>query len=329
MIRGGWSRVSCNRERRSGLAQTAWCLLLLVASPAHAQEEEAGVTARDREAAAEAYDRGTSAFLARDYERAAQWFETAHRLAPAAAALVEAARAHERGENALRAASIGLQLEALYPSDRAAARMAQRVLRNARQFFRVDVACEGCTIQVDGALMGHMSFFVEPDEDHVVEAAFEHGSQRETVRGAAGEQRSVSFTAPPAPVVTDPDAPPPDPEPPPPPRDMGPNVVPMPVTIAAIGLTAIAGAVLIWSGVDALDGVPAYEMNPTPEGLADGQMRETRTNVMIGVTSGLAIATVLLAVFTDWGGGAASEAAPAVSLSIQPDGAYAGLRGRF
>jgi hypothetical protein len=60
--------------------------------------------------------------------------------------------------------------------------------------------------------------------------------------------------------------------------------------------------VLIWSGIDTLDGVPAYQADPTTERLADGQMRELRTNVMIGVTAGLAVTTLIFALVTDWDG---------------------------
>jgi hypothetical protein len=319
-----------DRKRGLSLARCACSCALLVAfaSSASAQDDEPGISARDRQAAAEAYDRGTSA-LAPRLARAGQWFETAHRLAPAAAAFVEAARSYERAENELKAASIGLQLQALYPDDRTASRMADRVLRTARRFVRVDVTCEGCAVSVDGALVNHTSFFVEPDADHVVEAEFETGTQRETVRGAAGEQRAVSFTAPPAPVVAEPE-PEPEPEGPeqpvtaPPSNDLA--VVPWPATIIGAALTVAAGAVLIWSGVDTLDGVPAYEADPTPERLADGQSRELRTNVLIAVTGGLALTTLVLAFFTDWGGG---QPPVETALVIQPDGAYAGLRGRL
>jgi hypothetical protein len=114
-------------------------------------------------------------------------------------------------------------------------------------------------------------------------------------------------------------------------------------------LTAGAGATLIWSGVDTLDGVGPYEADPTPERLADGQSRELRTNVLIGVTGALAITTLVFAIVTDWDGDPApagesdapAEAAPSPevsSVSIAPmpnasgdgvDGAVVGIGGRF
>jgi hypothetical protein len=312
-------------------------MVLLAPTPPSARAQD--VSARERQSAAEAYDRGTAAYLSRDYESAAHWFETAHRLAPAAAALVQAVRAYERAGNDLRAATLGLRLEALYPDDRAAERTARRALRDASRIFRVDVECEGCTVQLDGAVMEHPSFFVEPDTDHAVEAAFDTGSRRETVRGAAGEQRTLRFEAPPPPppeviaqedetdepssVVRAPDAETP--------VASSSNVVPLGVTIAAIVATAALGGVLIWSGVDTLDGVPAYEANPTPEALADGQSREARTNWLIAGTSVLAATTLVLMIFTDWASGGAPPTEQQISFGVSLDasGGMAGLRGRF
>src|SRR5690348_3550323 len=55
---------------------------LVAPSRAFAQSET-----RERQAAAEAYDQGTASYLSGDFARAAEWFETAHRLSPAAPAL--------------------------------------------------------------------------------------------------------------------------------------------------------------------------------------------------------------------------------------------------
>ncbi|HEY2735655.1 MAG TPA: hypothetical protein VGI70_16775, partial [Polyangiales bacterium] len=69
-----------------------------------------GQDARQRQAAAEAYDRGTAAYLEGSYEEAGKWFETANRMAPAAPALMQAIRAHEHYDNKARAATLALEL---------------------------------------------------------------------------------------------------------------------------------------------------------------------------------------------------------------------------
>ena len=105
--------------------------------------------------------------------------------------------------------------------------------------------------------------------------------------------------------------------------------MPLFVTISALVLTAGLGGVLIWSGIDTLDGVSNYEMSPTAEGLADGRSREERTNWLIAGTSVAGAATFLLMLFTDWEVGEASDSSTQVSVGIQGDGLQMGLRGSF
>ncbi len=129
------------------------------------------------------------------------------------------------------------------------------------------------------------------------------------------------------------------------------------VFIVGAGLTAVAGGVLIWSGVDTLTANDNYTRYfteaPSPnvteaEGLYHSALdAQTRTNVLVGVTAALAATTVILAIFTDWDGDPPSEpsdaaepaaaAAPTVSLlptfEVTPDGSFGGgglsLRGSF
>jgi len=318
-----------SRANLAGIACV--CVAVLASAPARAQE----VSARDRQSAAQAYDRGTAAYLAEEFTTAARWFETAHRLAPAAAALVQATRAHARAGNPQRAATLALQLQELYPDDEAATRTAAEALRGASNLLRVDVSCDAhCTIEVAGSIMGHTSFFLEPG-DHEVVAEFETGRRRDTASGDAGDTVSLSFEAPPAPEPTDdPALGGPDPEPQ---ADGGGGLggVPLAVTITSLVLTAGLGGVLVWSGVDTLDGVEAYEANPTVEGLDDGRSREERTNWLIAGTAVLGATTVILMIFTDWGGGDGDdasdpeEASAQAVVDIQPDRAILGLTGRF
>lgn len=317
-------------------------MLALTSAPAAAQ------SAADREAAATAFDRGTAAYLAHDYARAAQWFETAYGLAPSSAALIQAIRANNRAGDLLRAASLALRIPALYADEPAAMRVANEMTEQATPLYvRVDVTCSSeCTVEVDGGIVSFTSFYVEPGADHVVRANFETGAVDATVNAAAGETRALSFEAPPAPVVAVDET-----------GDGGGAAfggstggTEAPASSGGISpaffatglvLTVLAGGALVGAGIYTLDGVPAYERMPTAERLADGQTRETLTNAMIGVTAGLAATTVLLAVFTDWDGDppAATEetgaepapSSPPVSASIgvTPDGASVSVWGSF
>jgi len=282
----------------------------------------------DRQAAGQAYDRATAAYTGRDYGRAATLFETAYRLAPAPAALVQAVRAHERAGNALRAASLALQLQGNYASDERAQTQARETLATAgANYARIDVTCSSsCTLELDGALQGHRSFFIEPGTSHTLRATFETGSVDQPVTGAAGQRNAVTLNAPPpvegAETTSEDGSTTPA-------VDQG-GVSPA-LFITGLVLTVGSGAVLAWSGVDTLDGVPAYRNTPTPAGLADGQSRELRTNVLIGVTAGLAVTTLILALVTDWDGTPSSSDDTNVSASIAltPDLFAIGVSGSF
>ncbi len=304
------------------------CLAWLAVQPAGVRAQD--VSARDRQSAGEAYDRGTAAYLAEDFAGAARWFETADRLAPASAALIQATRAHGRAGDERRAATLALRLQSLYPDDAAAARTAARALEAAARFLRVDVTCDtDCTIEVGGAIMGHTSFFLDPGAEHAVTAEFETGRQTQTATGDAGETVALSFTAPPAPEP-DPGVGSGSPEPPTE-QDSGSSGVPLGVSIAAVVVTAGLGAVLTWSGVDTLDGVPAYEANPTTATLQDGRAREERTNWLIASTAVAGAATVLLLLLTDWGGDdePTETVETEATLDLDADHAILGVRGRF
>lgn len=92
------------------------------------------------------------------------------------------------------------------------------------------------------------------------------------------------------------------------------------IFLTSLALAVGAGGVLTWSGIDTLNGVPAYQM-AAQQGdrtraemlLADGQGRELRTNILIGVTSGLGAVAVGTLIFTRWGS-PRSEQAPTAML---------------
>ena len=95
------------------------------------------------------------------------------------------------------------------------------------------------------------------------------------------------------------------------------------------------GGLTIWSGLDAQNLNSSYETYATSPGATRGEAKamyddvvsaETRTNIFIGVTAGLAATAVVLAIFTDWGG---SEDSPTPTMSFGPDGAVIGATGSF
>jgi hypothetical protein len=302
----------------------AACLVVPDASAA-----QSAVSVHDREKAADAYDQGTAAYLSGDYEDAAHWFERAYRFAPTSAALLQAVRAHSKSENVVRAANLALELRDEYPNDARAREVAVDVIAKATtENVLVRTECNSeCAIELDGALVRGTAFFVTPNVDHVVKAAFDEGETSSQLRGRAGEEMSLSLAAP---------------LPPPPPP------VPRWAFYSSLGATLVLGAVSVWSGVDANRGVDAYESaartasspginasgSPTPADQAqslyqEGQRKERRTNILIGVTAGMAVATAVLGVFTDWKGESRTARRVEPSLGVARRGGGLTLRGTF
>ena len=302
-------------------------------------------SAQNREAAANAFDRGSAAYLEGDFAAAARWFEMANTHAPAAPALLQAIRAHVRAENILRAATLSVRLISTWPDANAEVEAAQEIIDQARErYVYVEVACDAdCSVEVDQTLQAHPAFFLEPGRSYTVGAAFDSGTVTDQVSGDAGDTKTLSFERPEGPAIQQP------------PREtdpVGPTVVddggdeessggitPV-VFFTGLALTVGAGAVLAWSGVDTLNTRDDYEAAAEEERAAgnltfpraselldDGQKAERRTNALIGVTAGLGAVTLLTAIFTDWGGSDDDDEDAQVSVGIGPGSAS--VRGTF
>ncbi len=307
---------------------------LLSCSAAEAETEASSpprASVEDRAEAAEAYDHATSAYLSGRYELAAHWFERAYRLVPTSAALLQAVRAHDKAGNSVRAANLALQLRDEYPSDERSKKAANAVIR-AVQPLNVLVKAEcakECTLDLDGALLQHPTFLATPDVEHSLHATFDDGESSTYVQGSAGEIEKVNLAAPASP------SPPP---------------IPRWGFFSSLGATIALGAVTVWSGIDANRGVDAYEAaartanspginnggSPTPAELAeslleDGRKKERRTNILIGVTAGMAATTAILGVFTNWKGESREPSAKSIepALGVSKQGGLLTLKGRF
>ncbi len=279
----------------------ACALAAALPARAHAQDEPPPEDAAvpSTAAAAEAYDRGSAFYLNGDFVRAAQWFETAYRLAPAAPALIQALRAQVRTGHVIRAANLALRLRGLHGDDADARTLAEEVIRdNESDFVRLELrGCEGCQLEIEGRVWSYSAAFLTPHTDHDVLVTQGERREHHTVRGLPGQHVELG----------------------PPRAGEGPSDGASEGTTASprapssaglspwffavgLGLTAVSGGLLIWSGVDTLDGVDAFDAMPTPEGFEEGQAKELRTNVLVGITAGLAVVTLLFAALTDWDG---------------------------
>lgn len=108
------------------------------------------------------------------------------------------------------------------------------------------------------------------------------------------------------------------------------------IFLSILGLTAVSGGILAWSGVDTLGGVPAYMMaaqqgdRATAEMLlTQGQGKELRTNILIGVTSGLGAAAVGTLIFTRWSAPRTEQSPTAMIVPVLGPLPSVALWGRF
>lgn len=325
------------------------CLVVLVAAPrlATAQSET-----RERQAAAEAYDQGTASYVSRDFAKAAEWFETANRLSPAAPALIQATRAHQQAGHLTRAATLALRLTLEYANEQGAVQFGTSVLEQlAPRFVRIEVECTGCTLDVDGTLQESQVFFVDPGIRHVVTASFETGERKQEVEGQPGTTQQLSFEAPPPPPpsIDEPDGSKGTPTAPTP-KPFGPLI-----TWIGGGVTVLLLGGTIASYVDTKAGVPDYEKAAAERTsclmmtmvdddrrcaelyeiaaakLAKGESKEKRTTVLGIATGAAAAATVVIGLLlTDWSGSGEEKSAEQglrLSVGATADGAMLQMKG--
>jgi len=120
-----------------------------------------------------------------------------------------------------------------------------------------------------------------------------------------------------------------------------------------VGLTGVLGGTTLWSGIDTQNNPGPDRVReacqPLPDGshssecdslYNDGLDKQHRTNLLLGVTAGVGVATAVVgAFFTNWGGSKKSSSeetarAKAKGFSMQPwvaigSGASVGALGRF
>lgn len=255
--------------------------------------------------ARDAYDRGVKAESRGDHASASRAFAEADMLAPSVASL-EAAL-----ESAMRADDAPLGAELL---ERAEARVTDaglaKTLDAARKRFtsrtgKVRVDCgfaSTCLVAVDGTARDAARAV------HVTVGAHTVMVERDGVRldrlvdVRAGD---VVLLAPEEKGVTPPPVPP---VPPKPPAERGISPV---WFFVGLGVTAAVGGATIASGLDTSSKNDAFAREcgsagsgPVPGDCADrastGESADTRTNVLLGVTAGLAALTGVTAFFVRW-----------------------------
>ncbi|MFO0682884.1 MAG: hypothetical protein U0234_12565 [Sandaracinus sp.] len=285
--------------RLRGVAGALALASVLLASMTSAQDAQDG----DVTAAADAFVRAQQAELRGDWAEAAQLYALADRIAPSPEALRSAARAAmEAGQHATAATHAALLL-ARTPVEASSRTLAEDVLRRTEgELARVEVRCaRACQVTIDGRVVPGRAaqervIYARPGTRRL-RASFGSGAlgSEQEVALHAGERTAIDLGAPATaqPTVAAGD---------------GDGLTPW-LFGTALVLTAVGGALSIWSGVDVLDAHSHYDpaAADAEAAFAHGRELETRTNVLFAVTGGFAITTLVLAIFTDWDGTPARE----------------------
>jgi hypothetical protein len=340
----------------------AAAVILHGAGLARGAEESAEPSPAQVRSAAEAFDRGREAYKAEEYVEAAEQFESADANAPSPAALELAIRARDKAGQLDRAATLAALALARHPDDPNIQKVAPAIVQRAKlELFEIDLKCDDpCDVTVAGKIVPgsratERAVFVSPGTYAVRAGWSGDRSLSKSIEASKGAAGTLEFQAPPvavapSPVATPTRAPEGDK-----PRDQGTpktsGALPATVFWVGVGLTAVATGVTIWSGLDT-------QSNPGPDKVREacnatpptdcntlydqGRSKQTRTNVLLGVTGGLGVATAVIgAFFTDFGGAKSATPAaegrasrPKTSFSVQPwlaigSGASVGALGRF
>ncbi|MBX3210008.1 MAG: hypothetical protein KF764_33570 [Labilithrix sp.] len=299
---------------RAALASALVWSALAWGAPAFA--DDAQPSAERIKAAAEEFDRGRRAYLAKDFEQAAGHFENAFRDAPSKETLRLAIRARRDAKQPARAATLAAVAQEKYAGDAQTAQLAKETLaETSPELSEYVVECSApCTIAVGSRVVSQTDgmkhrVYLDPGAHDLGVSFQQGGSVSKHVDARKGTSTPLAF-APPPPEPTPPpeprvgpNAPPPPPPPPAPEKPLGPAVF-----FIAAGVTVAAGAATAVSGIATVNdpGTDAVRRECVGQGEAcplyqRGQDAETRTNVLLGVTLGAAAITGVIGLFfTQW-----------------------------
>lgn len=308
-------------------------------------------SAEDVKAAEADFSRGRDAYKKGDYVEAAEYFESADAHAPNERVLELAITSRERAGNLDRAATLAQYGLETYPNSEKLRKIGEPLVAKAKvDLLEVTVECDEACSVLDGTRLLHgtpttkRTVYLTPG-DHTIRASWsDDRAAAKPVSGASGNHVDVAFTAPPVETETPPpgDATPVDPM-----ADSGVGKkggLPPVVFWIGVGATAVLGGVTTWSGIDTVNNPGQDAVRNACAGLGDGcpeyrdgRSRQTRTNILIGATSAVGIATAIVGIFaTNWKGNGPPKdvAKKPEGFSVSPwvsyqNGATVGATGRF
>lgn len=266
--------------------------------------QSAEVTAAQKKEAAALFKQGEAAFKKNDFSGAATAFEAANDIAPHPAALFNAARAYERAGELAQAANLCARYLRDAPEGDKRRAKAMGMLAELRpKLGRITViAVDADDITLDGGALALEETYVNPG-DHQVAGRFGNRIARRKVNVVAGslervtlEPKKVESAA----TLDQGDEVAPEPEEP---KDVEPESSGLSPTLFYVGLgaTAVLAGATVWSGLDTNSARDDFDKNPSQDALDEGESKQSRTNLLLGTTAVVGVATgVIGAFFTDF-----------------------------
>lgn len=312
---------------KRGLSLVAVVVFGLVSTFAsHAAAEPPPTEISDRgRLASDHFRRGRAAYLRQDFQAAGRAFDDAFAAAPHHDVLWNAAQSWENAGEIARAANryaAYLRLAPATASDRPSATASLASL--TRRLGRLHVfASANEQPRVDGEVVTDEVFYVYPGT-HVVTVQRKRGTTEREVSVAAGQDASVSFGADPAEAgpSSESKAPSSAPTPSAPTsselrREPVPAMRPLPpwTVIVGGGLVVVGAGATTFFGLRSLGAKSDFDRHPSADLLGSGRDDQTRTNVALGVTLGIAVVTACVAgLFVEWGPSSSRTSPPAAAI---------------
>ncbi len=272
-----------------------------------------------------AYDRGTQAYRRKDYVTAAREYAAADALSPSPVALQAALDAATQADDPVLGETLLERARGTARTPGLLVTMSVAEQRFAHRTGRIAIACpaQPCLATIDGAATDPSAPAIVRVGSHTVLVTSAGTTTTRAVTVAPDETVRVGAASASAPTsaLTPASTP-------------SPGLSPL-WLLAGVGATAVAGGLAIASGVDTANRSSAFagcHSTLPPDNCAqrasDGQSAQTRTNVLLGVTAALGVASALALPFVRWHAGP-SPSASSAAASLSATGTGVSFDARF
>ncbi len=320
------------------LGALGWVAATALASASGSAQAPDTGGASSVEFAASEHARGYQAYLKKDYEAAAVHYENAFFSVPNPAELRNAIRARRDAKQYARAATLAALAHRKFSDDAPTKKAADEAIAEAKRYVQeITIACAlECGVVADGKVVTierakEVRFFLDAGHHELVIGWTEERTKTIPFDAKAGATETIKLEAPPLPPpkptasTTSSPASTPTPtststSPPPEPKPLG-----RAVFYTGVGFTVVAAGVTVLSGLDAQNNPGADAVRRNCVGLGEscpdyqkGRSAQLRTNILLGVSGGLGLATAVIGLFfTQWGAPKAAEPSRG-SVRVEP-----------